>query len=152
MLLQQPCSMKAKEITLWEYTINYFFIAQLLSRQKAAISIVPLNTEGLQGRGRTTLKLQGSSTFPTKSPPSPLEKLKVRAKEHSPHGLTWFCSDLWLCTRLGLIAIRSMENCRGGKWHISHPKWGFWKLKSLHLNVFPPKPVTRWKTNAGTTQ
>lgn len=115
MLLQQPCSMKAKGIILWEYTINYFFIAQLLSRQKAAISIVPLNTEGLQGRGRTTLKLQGSSTFPTRSPPSPLEKLKVRAKEHSPHGLTWFCSDLWPCTRLGLIAIRSMETCRGGK-------------------------------------
>lgn len=46
--------MKAKEITLWEYTINYFFIAQLLSRQKAAISIVPLNTGSRQNHPETS--------------------------------------------------------------------------------------------------
>lgn len=111
-----PVSMKGKEVTLWRYTINYFFFAQLLSRQKAAISLVPLNTEGPQGWGRTTLTIGESSTFLTSSPQSPPEKLKLLDREHSPHGLTWLCSDSWLCTRelAWLPSNPRGKNCKGG--------------------------------------
>lgn len=127
-----PVSMKGKEITQRGYTINYFFLAQLLSRQKAATSIVPLNTEGLQGWSRTTLQLRESSTFPPSFPQNPPEKLKVMDRQHSPHGPFWFCSDLWLCTRFGWIA-------EVGNDIFPIQSGAFGKLKSLHLKVFPPK-------------
>lgn len=114
-----PASMKLKEITLWGYTINYFFIAQLLSRQKAAISIVPLNTEGLEGWGRATLNLQESSTSSAQSPP---EKLKVRRGSTKPMGSTPLPGSAQTCGCAPDLA-----------WLLSNP----WRTAEVGNDIFP---------------
>lgn len=144
--------MKWKELTLWGYTINYFFIAQLLSRQKAAISIVPLNTERLQGCSRTTLNLWESSTS---SPQSPPEKLKVRTWSTAPMGSTPLpgyaqrpvtVHQTWLdcCQIHGELQ----------RWEITYflSKVGVLEAQKSPSKLFPPKPVTHWKRNAETIQ